>query len=128
MTLIKPLELELAWAAGFFDGEGHISARRVKLKPREDGIQRYGRRLQFRINQIDTAVLERFRTAVGYGTIYVLSRKRKPNHSDIFCYAVNGSAQIRVVATKLLPYVSPVKHKQITEALAEYDRMGSAHV
>lgn len=52
---------ELAWAAGFFDGEGSSSG---VVKPNEHGPSVY-----LRINQVDRRPLERFLRAVGLGQI-----------------------------------------------------------
>lgn len=121
-------DVELAWAAGLFDGEGHISARRVKVKPREDGVERYGRRLQFRITQKYPEVLERFKASVGLGKIYKQERTHHGAYGPIYTYVIYGRAQIHEVCTLILPWVSPVKHRQITEALAQFDAWGPTHV
>ena len=65
---------ELAWAAGFFEGEGCISA-----VPRAHG----GHRFQIQICQVDTEPLERFRLAVGVGSLfgpYQYKGNRQPHY------------------------------------------------
>ena len=114
-------ELELAWAAGFFDGEGHISARRTKRRSTENGEPRYGRVLQFRVTQKYPEVLERFQAAVGYGKIYMTTRPT----GDIYSFAIYGRQQVIEVANMLLPLVSPRKKEQIELALEKFEYLGT---
>lgn len=66
--------LEVAWAAGLFEGEGCIHADR-----------KLGRiRLRFTVTSTDLDVLERFRNAVGCGAIsgpYWHQKSTKPTYS-----------------------------------------------
>lgn len=55
------IETELAWAAGFFDGEGCTSVKRSK--------DRKNIQLLVQVAQTDKRPLERFVKAVGFGNI-----------------------------------------------------------
>lgn len=90
---------ELAWAAGFFDGEGwaHYNAR--------------ARALEIGVGQKDARPLRRLHDALGVGRIY---RERRDTFGS--WRAVNAADQY-VVIRKLWPYLSEPKREQIREAL-----------
>lgn len=100
-------KLELAWAAGFFDGEGCTCNGKTP-----------GGRLQFRISvgQTDIRPLERFLAAVGAGTIngpyYAGVKNRKPRW-DWIARGQDGMA----VCEKLFPYLSEPKQEQMLAAI-----------
>lgn len=104
---------ELAWAAGFFDGEGN--ARTYSRK----GLNTTSIRLA--VHQIDRQVLDRFRKAVGeVGTINGPYQSPQPNRKPVFQWQVQGKLA-KQVAMLLLPYLSPVKKEQCLTAIAVYD-------
>ncbi len=80
---------ELAWAAGFFDGEGYTTTS--------------GRYLQVGITQKDTRTLDRFLAAVGLGSVTHPVR--------ISCWRANGADAYRVME-KLWPALSAPKREQ----------------
>lgn len=100
--------IELAWAAGFFDGEGTCYVAHSTVRPRP----------RLAIGQIDDFVLHRFKSAVGdIGNIngpyaYV----KRPKATPHYLYTVNGW-KVPVVFGLLKPYLSPVKIAQIQEVL-----------
>lgn len=94
-------EIELAWAAGFFDGEGYVGVyydRRAALpKPK----------LQVSINQVNPEHLHRFRAAVGrLGNLTgpYKNGKWQPH----FTYTAYGTAGITVMEM-LAPYLTGEK-------------------
>ena len=91
------MEAELAWAAGFFDGEGTTSYFRSK--------NWYGPRMS--ITQKGRIPLDRFLAAVGVGKIYII-RKRNGQYSWN-CQTKEG---VHNVLNKLWPYLCEVKKKQ----------------
>lgn len=95
---------ELAWAAGFFDGEGHCSYT--------------NRKINLAINQIDTYVLERFSAAVnGLGKIYKPKPKANPNHNDIFMWKTSNFEHTQAVIAMLWEFLSPIKRNDISRAM-----------
>ncbi len=105
--------LELAWAAGFYDGEGYAGTQ----------LARSGNRhLRLSIGQADRSLLERFQRAVyGLGRIngpYQRSAPdgtpRKPMH-----YWRASSCEARRVIDLLTPYLSEPKLAQIEAAVGE---------
>lgn len=91
---------ELAWAAGLFDGEGWISVNE-KQKALEIGIGQKGR-----------TVLERFKAAVGVGSVYEESSDFRTFHS----YRVTGAKNQLRVLELIWPYLSEPKRDQARRA------------
>lgn len=95
---------EIAWAAGFFDGEGYCGLS-------SDGY------VSVKIGQIHPEVLERFARAVGHGQV---TGPRKvgdnPNWQDLWSYQIGGEPAI-LVMNLLWPYLSTVKRIQFRVAL-----------
>jgi hypothetical protein len=107
-TCFIPDTHELAWAAGFFDGEGNIRA-----KPNNQHARIYYHPVIF-IPQIDPQVLERFRHAVGRGKVsgpYDRTRYA-PNRQPQWYYEVYSFDQVQAVMAMLWKWLSPVKREQ----------------
>lgn len=85
----RSTETELAWAAGFFDGEGWTTVS--------------GRYVQIGVTQVEQQPLERFLKAVGWGSI---SRSRRTA-----AWRVSGEGAYRVIEA-LWPYLSDPKREQ----------------
>jgi hypothetical protein len=66
-------ELEIAWAAGFFEGEGCFFAS--FQKPRQDGSRLF--RTHASLTQKDALLLEKFKNIVGFGSICNNSKSTK---------------------------------------------------
>jgi hypothetical protein len=103
---------ELAWAAGFFDGEGWANA-----------VAQTGRRARqphAQINQSDDKgvpeVLERFRRVVGVGRIG--GPERKPNRLDRYWWIASSRPDVNRVAELLDPWLGDVKRAAFASALA----------
>lgn len=100
---------ELAWAAGFFDGEGTTSAFMH--------VNRWQIQLAVSQNNLDT--LERFQAAVhGVGKIYgPYDRNRK---NPIYTYKIGGYERVQAVISMLWPWLTPHKKEQAATALLRY--------
>jgi hypothetical protein len=94
---------ELAWAAGFADGEAWFGIA-------HRGKGRYWR-LAINIGQKHRGPLDRFRDAVGAGGVYGPYRKSP----GFWHYAVTGD-QARKVIALLTPYLCEIKQEQIDKA------------
>jgi hypothetical protein len=113
-------ETELAWAAGFFDGEGYVGVRRDN---------RPGRNLtlQIGIEQVDPRPLMRFRSAVGLESpVYARPTRRAPKRQVIH-RLVMGHRDTVTTMQLLWPYLSGPKREQFLRAVKEVDR-GKAEV
>lgn len=99
---------ELAWAAGFFDGEGCVSL----LKSGRHTYPQVG------ISQVDRMVLDRVTEAVGFGKVYgPYKTPRKPQ----YLYSVYGFEKTQALMAFLWPWLSPVKRAQFKRILYAID-------
>lgn len=116
--VMKADPIELAWAAGFFDGEGYIAFRLNNAN--KNG--KYYRRIEIQIGQIDTFVLERFARAVDCGTVYgPVGLETRDGRSPLYKYNLTGIDNIKRVWHLLMPYLSPIKLEQWRKAMELYD-------
>lgn len=108
-------EFELAWAAGFFDGEGYIGIT----------LDRRWLKLSLSINQVDREVLDRFNSATGdLGKIYGPNTYRTSSGSRLkpqYKLQVIRHKNIQIVFDLLLPYLSGVKRRQGMEAIRRFN-------
>lgn len=101
-------ETEIAWAAGFFDGEGTSGFHSKGLK--KNGTQR--RQLIVRIGQKTPALLDRFKLAVGnLGWITY-----RPG-DDMWEWTITGRDKTAQVMWTLDPYLGEIKKQQFQQAL-----------
>ena len=105
-----PNREELAWAAGFFDGEGHVGAVRPAKKFQRIDFA------QIAITQIDRYVLDRFRDAVGVGKVYGPYRQQGRSQPQ-YRYIVQHYPKTQAVCAMLWPWLGPVKRAQFSRAL-----------
>lgn len=104
---------ELAWAAGFWDGEGSAyltgSSDRATRQP------------QARINQSSTTgvptVLSRFHAAVGLGSIS--GPELKHGREPLYRWVISRRSEIEEVATVLCPWLGGVKREQLRAVVGD---------
>ena len=111
-------EMELAWAAGFFDGEGWTGTYQAEGKQSVD--------LRMHVTQTDKDVLERFRVAVGCGMVEPL--KRRKNRKQAWRWRVRGQ-EVVDVAAKLHDLLCQPKQDQMVTAIGRrlaYEEIASA--
>jgi hypothetical protein len=105
-------ETELAWAAGFYDGEGSVSVvYPSKTLVRPEGYAT----LHMKVSQKDIRPLHRFCAAVGVG------RVTGPYGNDMHSWQIGGNPGVRQALTRLWPYLSPPKREQAEAAQAVID-------
>lgn len=105
---------ELAWAAGFFDGEG-CAQRTGYISQRHTSIRKLA------ISQATDdgsvpAVLIRFKNIFGVGQIY--NKKTYNGNKKQFSYSVTSFEGTQFVLAALWKYLSPAKREQITHVLS----------
>jgi len=107
--LTAPLNREeLAWAAGFFDGEGH--SRLPKESPPTLKVVQCGVYAQ--------ALLERFKLAVhGLGNVY---GPYKTKWQDRYTWQSTNFEEAQAVMAMLWPFLGPAKRAQMKVAFGEY--------
>ena len=96
-------ELDLAWCAGFFDGEGTTSV----LKAQRDKYCY----LRVSVSQKDRTLLDKFQSIVGVGTVYK-AKTREIHSLDIY-----KQEDVRKCLDLLWPFISEIKKKQAQNAI-----------
>lgn len=98
---------EIAWAAGLFEGEGHIG--------------RHGRSRQLRLSSTDRDVVERFQKAVNNrGTIV---ERRETEHKPIYRWGVSSWIHVKPILEMFLPYLGKRRNKAAKRMLAHPPRI-----
>ena len=107
-TLIQATTIpELAWAAGFMDGEGCISIARQTYT---DAARRATFRIRVDITQNHLKVLRYFEKAAGVkGRMYEVKRDASQNR-DCYHLAYDGDRAFEVIE-RLLPYLQRKQHE-----------------
>ncbi len=107
-------EIELAWAAGFFDGEGHTRWQKNASNRGTFCVS---------VSQLEKEPLERFKAAVGGGGhLYGPKRNGKSRRNGqpyIYAFSVNGLVAIDIY-NKLKPHLCSVKKRQGDAALEKH--------
>src|SRR5258706_3362575 len=96
---------ELAWAAGFFDGEGWAN--------------RSGRGVRARTNQADPSgmpqVLLKFQRVVGVGRLK--GPRREDGKQDLYWWEVSSRPDVACVADAIGPWLCPAKRREFERTL-----------
>lgn len=101
----------LAWAAGFFDGEGTIAAYHHR------GADRAAKPV-IRIAQVDRRPLDRFRLAVGRGSVIgPIIPKGHKTWSEHHAYKLTNFEEVQAVIVMLWPFLSEPKREAAVKAL-----------
>lgn len=105
---------DVAWAAGFFDGEGNCNYTRQlrrDLSPRPKG------RMQMSVSQKEPLLLQRFREAVG-GVGYIREmRATAVRKFPIWTWALTRFDEIENVIERMWPFLGVIKRTQALSAL-----------
>lgn len=107
--------IELAWAAGFFDGEGNTHLRKPS-KGTKTGTTSVP---MLSVGQAEPSTLQRFLGAVGIGAIDGPMRPRN-NNRPLWTYRVHGFERTQAVVVRLWPYLSSPKRNQAKDVLIRY--------
>lgn len=104
------LDMQLAWAAGFIDGEGCIQASRNSSKTSEI-------RPMISVGQADhPACLERLRTILDAGSVYRPRTQNIRGKKTMFVWSASGATQCYRVLISVMPLMI-VKQDQARELL-----------
>lgn len=110
---------ELAWAAGFYDGEGCITLHKSKHSGKN---WKYP---NIHIGQVDRRPLDRFLKAIGVGHIYGPYRHSKnTNAKERFDLFVRKQDEVLHVISSLWNFLSEPKKEQIKEVMSQWRQNG----
>jgi len=119
-------DLELAWAAGFFDGEGSIYVvHKKRCKGGTTGKYYPNTGVELSISQIHPQPLERFLSAVKTGSMSGPYKPKKENHSPYWRWNTAGRPTTYKVVCLLWPFLSTPKREQIKRCWEELKRCKS---
>lgn len=103
------MDIDRAWAAGFWDGEGYAGFAGKKQPS-----------LRAQIQQSEKSILERFQTIVGCGRLHgPYTRKSQRPHWQL---SFSSVASVRQLFDVLSPYLYVTKKSQLEAAIAAYDQ------
>lgn len=106
-------QTDLAWAAGFVDGEGCFS-----MKRRSHGT-RFG--FRFTVNQIDRRPLDRLAKILGRGVVKGPRISKSAKHSPVWRLDISGKHAITIYEL-LEPYLSEPKREQAIRVLDQVEK------
>lgn len=110
-TLLKMIRVDreaLAWAAGFFDGEGCFTSSQRYDVP---GSKKY----MATIGQVDRRALDRFLQAVQLGKVrgpYGPYAKHQTNANPHYRLDIDGFEKVQALLALLWTWLGPVKRQQ----------------
>lgn len=109
------MNTELAWAAGFFDGEGcfYVKRRRKNSRVREAGRVSV---LALNIRQNDPRPLDRFAAVFGLTVNGPYTRPDGLSSNPFYVIETSGT-RAKWVADQLLEYLSEPKREQLQRCL-----------
>ena len=116
---VRDPSLELAWAGGFFDGEGYIGCTTQII--RERGYHR----LACSVAQTSKEPLIRFQKAVEAGKVYG-PYNYGINKKDYWQWNAENTDTSRQVMEKLIPYLCSIKRDQYYNSVTLYEERSNA--
>lgn len=107
---------DLAWAAGFFDGEGHIGFI-VHNNKRING------HLHIQICQTEDGPLQRFYSVFGVGKIYgpYTPKTKRGNRRPYKQFHVDRADHVKMIISSMWSWLSNPKQRQAKAALDAYE-------
>jgi hypothetical protein len=123
ISSVDAIEREkLAWAAGFFDGEGNTGCRKAYSKDyiRQDGTtSNYeSSNITMQVSQVDRNNLEKFHDCVGgIGSIEGPYKDKRENSSPIYMWRASGIKNVQTITEALWPWLGESKRKQAEGSL-----------
>ncbi|GAA4946265.1 hypothetical protein HD597_006787 [Nonomuraea thailandensis] len=106
----------LAWAAGFFDGEGHVH---YGVTRRTEGGTPY-RRIGISIAQSDRERLDRFAAVIGVGKVNGPYNSRNERAKPFHQWAVNTFEYVQHTGVVMWTWLGPAKRQQFDRALTSW--------
>lgn len=107
--MFDQLDLDRAWAAGLFDGEGSTSLFRSAYN-REGKARLYAR---CQLGQKDPGVLLKFHSIVKVGSI----RERVMNLAPFYDWTCQAMLDVGIVENLLWPHLGEVKRNQLRRTI-----------
>jgi len=110
---LKNFREELAWAAGFFDGEGYVG--HMNHLDKRDGRLYSSPKLS--VGQVRREPLNRFALAVGVGSVRGPYGPYKGQVQPIHAFRLEGFEKVQAMAAMLWVFLSEPKREQFNQVL-----------
>lgn len=124
------MSIELAWAAGFFDGEGSVYINHRKETIRKTGkFQSAWVSIDCNIHQVRIEPLLRFKEAVGKGVVNGPYKPKTIKSRPYYMWTTAGRHNVYPIILALWPYLSLPKKEQFYKCWEELkvSRQGSKY-
>jgi hypothetical protein len=106
--------IELAWAAGFLDGEGNFRCSHGIHKGKYPRIT-----LEFSAAQVPREPLDRLAAVLG-GRVNGPYKSNKPNKQPYHRWSMQAYQECKKTMFRLLPYVCSIKRDQMLNAWSDF--------
>jgi hypothetical protein len=106
-------DAKIAYAAGIFNGEGHIG---YSMQPRVSGISYPSLRLTI-TQWYSTEILEQFKDIFGFGVV----ERNIPGNSNAFRYRLQAPDQISSCIKQMWPWLSEQKRSDASKTFKAYE-------
>jgi len=106
-------DVDLAWAAGLFEGEGCIS------------VADFAPRLKLRVVSTDRDVVEKLNVILGYGYVHLANKAREPHHKDAWAWTTARREHVVEILGWLMPHFGDRRYAKAMEALQSYIGMAA---
>lgn len=119
-------DTELAWAAGFFDGEGSAFVNHQRKVPHKDRANPASYDITtpvLSVCQVDVRPLLRFSKAVNGRKPTGPYKHKKEGHNKYYRWDACGRPSVHRIVTLLWPYLSEPKKEQIRKVWEELMRL-----
>jgi hypothetical protein len=100
----QPTAIDVAWAAGLFEGEGNLTLRG---KSSAEAV----------IGMTDRDVIEHFLTVVGFGNL-TCERRSNPRHNNVYRWSASNATDVRILIEMFLPFLGERRRQRALEVLA----------
>lgn len=113
--------IEIAWAAGLFEGEGSFSIQRQRAHKTKFPTE--GRLDEFvyanaSLATTDRDVIERFASIVGVGKIHGPHKRTNDQHKPIYVWNVSRRDEFEVFAEMIRPFLGERRLARMNEVIA----------
>ncbi len=104
----------MAWAAGFFDGEGSFWSN--VRNDASDGV----RAITASVTNTDRELLDKFQSIVGLGKVRGPYQEQRGNRQPVYRWSVGGHRAVQAVGAMMWEWLGTYKRQRWAEALTTW--------
>lgn len=110
-------EIEVAWAAGLFEGEGCFTS---SMRPIKRGQEKRYKQYLCKLHSTDLDVLQKFHRIVKVGTIGVV-RKAQEHHKQQWYWATSSQEDFRYIVDLFFGHLGKRRQLRAMELMIDLD-------